>query len=177
MAKKSRAAEKRSRSGVGLGVRVGDSRKGSEASYFMEISNLLGGRRVLGASVESELDAHALLNRRLPGEALSTLVGSFLVIQFDDASEALGMSLRTFQRHKSAPVMLLSVEQSGRAWRFAEILAKATLALGSQQEAERWLKRPAIGLDQERPIDLLTTPAGAKMVEDYLGRLEYDVYT
>jgi putative toxin-antitoxin system antitoxin component (TIGR02293 family) len=49
--------------------------------------------------------------------------------------------------------------------------------LGSQEEAEKWLERPAIGLDQERPIDLLTTPAGVKLVEDYLGRLEYDVYT
>ena len=49
--------------------------------------------------------------------------------------------------------------------------------LGSQEEAEQWLKRPAIGLDRQRPIDLLTTPAGLKLVEDYLGRLEYDVYT
>ena len=32
--------------------------------------------------------------------------------------------------------------------------------LGSQEEAERWLKRPAIGLNRQRPIDLLTTPAG-----------------
>ncbi len=63
------------------------------------------------------------------------------------------------------------------AVKFAEILAKATPVLGSQEEAEQWLKRPAIGLDQQRPVDLLTTPAGVKLVEDYLGRLEYDVYT
>ena len=59
----------------------------------------------------------------------------------------------------------------------AEILAKATRVLGSQEEAEQWLKRPAIGLDRRRPVDLLTTPAGAKLVETYLGRLEYGVYT
>jgi len=87
------------------------------------------------------------------------------------------MSVRTLQRHKSAPDELLDVQQSGRAWKFAEILAKATRVLGSQEEAERWLKRPAIGLNQQRPIDLLTTPAGVKLVEEYLGRLEYDVYT
>jgi len=67
-------------------------------------------------------------------------------------------------------------EEFGLA-KFPEILAKATRVLGSQEEAEQWLKRPAIGLDQQRPIDLLTTPAGVKLVEDYLGRLEYDVYT
>jgi putative toxin-antitoxin system antitoxin component (TIGR02293 family) len=36
--------------------------------------------------------------------------------------------------------------------------------------------QPAIGLDQRPPIDLLTTPAGVELVEDYLGRLEYEVY-
>lgn len=42
-------------------------------------------------------------------------------------------------------------------------------------EAEQWLERPAIGLDQRRPIDLLGTPAGVELVEDYLERLEYGV--
>jgi hypothetical protein len=64
----------------------------------------------------------------------------------------------------------------GRAWKFAEILAKATDVLGTQAEAEQWLERPAIGLDQRRPIDLLGTPAGVELVEDYLERLEYGVY-
>jgi putative toxin-antitoxin system antitoxin component (TIGR02293 family) len=99
------------------------------------------------------------------------------MIQIDEATEALGMSVRTLQRHKNMPVVLLDVQQSGRTWKFAEILAKATRVLGSQEAAEQWLKSPAIGLDQRRPIDLLTTPAGVKLVEDYLGRLEYDVYT
>jgi putative toxin-antitoxin system antitoxin component (TIGR02293 family) len=70
----------------------------------------------------------------------------------------------------------LTPEQSGRAWKFAEILAKATLLLGSQEEAERWLERPATGLDQQRPIDLLATPAGVAIVEDFLLRLEHGVY-
>ena len=70
----------------------------------------------------------------------------------------------------------LSLEQSGRMWQFAEILAKATSVLGSQEEAEQWLERPAIGLDKRRPIDLLATPAGVEMVEDFLERLAYGVY-
>jgi putative toxin-antitoxin system antitoxin component (TIGR02293 family) len=40
-----------------------------------------------------------------------------------------------------------------------------------------WLERPALGLEQRRPIDLLSTTAGVKLVEDLLGRLEYGVYT
>jgi putative toxin-antitoxin system antitoxin component (TIGR02293 family) len=70
----------------------------------------------------------------------------------------------------------LNREQSGRTWKFAEILAKGTAVLGSRQEAEQWLERPTIGLNQRRPIDLLTTPAGAKLVEDFLTRVEFGVY-
>jgi putative toxin-antitoxin system antitoxin component (TIGR02293 family) len=147
------------------------------ANYLLDVSTLLGGRRVLGSMVISELDAHEMLRRGLPRAALIKLVDNLHVIQVDEASEALGMSVRTLQRHKNTPVVRLDVQQSGRTWKFAEILAKATHVLGSQDEAEQWLRRPAIGLDQQRPIDLLTTPAGVQLVEDYLGRLEYDGYT
>jgi putative toxin-antitoxin system antitoxin component (TIGR02293 family) len=74
------------------------------------------------------------------------------------------------------PARPLSLEQSGRTWKFAEILARATAVFGSQQEAEQWLERPAIGLDQRRPLDLLATQAGVRLVEDFLQRLEYGVY-
>ena len=146
-------------------------------TYFDDVSTLLGGRSVLGSIIESDLEAHELLHRGLPRAALSSLVDKIHFLTSDEASEALGMSLRTLQRHKVRAGVLLDVQQSGRAWKFAEILAKATHVLGSQEEAEQWLRRPAIGLDQQRPIDLLTTPAGVQLVEDYLGRLEYNVYT
>jgi putative toxin-antitoxin system antitoxin component (TIGR02293 family) len=157
------------------GVTEADPERG--AGYLDEVSTLLGGRSVLGSIIESDLEAHELLHRGLPRAALSSLVDKIHFITSDEASEALGMSLRTLQRHKNTPAEHLDVQQSGRAWKFAEILAQATRVLGSQDEAEHWLRRPAIGLDQQRPIDLLTTPAGVKLVEDYLGRLEYDVYT
>jgi putative toxin-antitoxin system antitoxin component (TIGR02293 family) len=147
------------------------------AGHFEDVSTLLGGRRVLGSMIESDLDAHELLHRGLPRGALTSLIGKLHDIPVTEVSEAVGISLRTLQRHKSTPVELLDVQQSGRTWKFAEILAKATHVLGSQDEAEQWLKRPAIGLNRQRPVDLLTTPAGTKLVETYLGRLEYGVYT
>lgn len=149
----------------------------TEAAEIRNVANLLGGARILGHPPESALDAHELLLRGLPGRALTHLVDN-LVIRHDPTSleRAVGMSLRTFQRRKGTPEKPLSPEQSGRTWKFAEILAKATAVFGSQEEAEQWLERPAIGLDRRRPIDLLATPAGAKMVESFLHRLEYGVY-
>ena len=71
----------------------------------------------------------------------------------------------------------LSPEQSGRVWKFAEVLGLARTIFGSDDAAEAWLKAPALGLDQRRPIDLLATPVGVQAVEDYLTRIEYGVYT
>ena len=73
--------------------------------------------------------------------------------------------------------MTLPMDESERVWRFAEILAQATRVFGSQVEAERWLSHPAIGLEGRKPIELLTTHPGARLVAQYLTRIEYGVYT
>jgi putative toxin-antitoxin system antitoxin component (TIGR02293 family) len=143
---------------------------------LQKVADLLGGPRILSRRITSTLDAHELLLDGLPGSALTHFVSHLLFIQTDSLEKAFGMSLRTFQRRKDAPNKPLSQEQSGRTWKFAEILAKATDVFGSQEEAEQWLERPAIGLDQRRPIDLLATPAGIELVEQYLTRLAYGVY-
>ncbi len=141
-----------------------------------QVADLLGGTRVIRRKLSGPLDAHELLVKGLPGKALNALIDKLAIQKSGALERALGMSLRTVQRHKDAPSKPLSQEQSGRIWKFAEILAKATAVLGSQEEAEKWLDSPAIGLNQRRPIDLLGTPAGIELVEDFLERLEYGVY-
>jgi putative toxin-antitoxin system antitoxin component (TIGR02293 family) len=148
-----------------------------EATDLQKVFELLGGARVLPRHPKSALDAHELLLDGLPSSALFHLVGKLSVLQKPESLEkAFGMSLRTYQRRKDDHTRPLSQEQSGRAWKFAEILTKATDVFGSQEDAEQWLEQPAIGLDQRRPIDLLATPAGVEIVEDHLERLEYGVY-
>lgn len=148
-----------------------------DGNDLKKVANLLGGARILSRRLTSGLDAHELIMHGLPAAALDHLVGRLVVISKPDAIEkAVGMSVRTYQRGKEAPSRLLSREQSGRTWKFGEILSRATDLLGSQAEAERWLERPAIGLNQRRPIDLLATPAGVELVEHHLLRLEYGVY-
>ena len=58
-----------------------------------------------------------------------------------------------------------------------EILAMATEVLGSREAAGRWMEEPAIGLDQGRPLDLLSASAGMDIVRTFLERLHYGVYT
>lgn len=145
---------------------------------LQQVSALFGGRQTLRRAVQNPLDAHDLLVAGLPGDALMHLLGRLGALRSSPSLEkALGMSLRTIQRRKERPDQVLDREQSSRTWKFAEILARATEVMGSQAEAEEWLARPAMGLDGRRPIDLLESAAGTEIVEEFLTRLEYGVYT
>jgi putative toxin-antitoxin system antitoxin component (TIGR02293 family) len=142
--------------------------------------DLLGGQRTLHRLVRSRLEAHDLLRDGLPGHALQHLVNYVTILRaphHGSLEKAVGISLRTYQRRKDTLDKPLSVEQSGRTWKFAEILGRTIELLGSRTEAEEWLERPAMALEQRKPIDLLSTPAGVESVEDHLTRLEYGVYT
>lgn len=150
---------------------------GTDLSDLRQVADLLGGDRILRHALHGPLDAHEMLLEGLPGTALTHLLDNLVVLRPTAAlQKAVGMSLRTVQRRKDAPATRLSQDQSDRTWKFAEILARATAVFGSQREAEEWLERPAMGLDQRRPIDLLATTAGTEMVETFLQRLAYGVY-
>ena len=148
----------------------------SKPTELEAAAKLLGGARTLGRNLNSPFDAHEMLLQGLPEKALSHLVKSFVVMDWSSLERAVGMSLRTYQRRKEAPDKPLSREQSERTWKLAEILAKASATLGSQEDAENWLKTPAIGLNQQRPIHLLASRAGAELAENFLNQLEYGVY-
>jgi putative toxin-antitoxin system antitoxin component (TIGR02293 family) len=135
------------------------------------IAGLLGD---VGQNPDDPFDAHDKLMAGLSGTSLLHLIDNLKVLRKPSLIEkAVGMSIRTLQRCREFPAKRLSPEQSGRAWKFSEVLAQATKVFGSQREAEEWMERPAMGLDQRRPIDLLATPAGTEIVENFLTRLEY----
>jgi putative toxin-antitoxin system antitoxin component (TIGR02293 family) len=138
---------------------------------------LLGGPRVLHRQVVTDEDAHDLVLRGIPAAAMAKLFAGVLTLSTDVVLAAIGVSERSLARRKAAPRTLLAVNESERLWRFAEILSHATRVFGSQAEAEQWLGRPAIGLDQRKPIDLLRTHPGARLVAEYLTRIEHGVYT
>lgn len=58
----------------------------------------------------------------------------------------------------------------------SRILAQAAEALGSCDAAESWMLKPAMGLNGQRPIDLLDSKLGVEVVTDFLVRLDYNVY-
>lgn len=157
---------------------VADKIERTEVAGPRRVADLLGGVRQLHHRIETPLDAHDLIVGGMPAGALNHLIDRLLTVRATSGFEkALGMSLRTRQRRRDTSAKPLNAEQGGRVWKFAEILARAIDVFGSQSEAEQWLVRPAMGLDQRSPIELLASPAGAEVVEDFLTRIEYGAYT
>jgi len=139
-------------------------------------------KEVLGTKslrVRSAIELHERIVEGLPRSAVVYLVSSLQEIKLDETMRVLNISPRTWHRLKADEAALgkpLDVEQSARVWSMAEILAKAQEVLGTREEAEQWLSRPAIGLDSHRPIDLMATPQGADLVKTLLGQMEHGVY-
>lgn len=143
------------------------------------IVDLLGGKSAFDHPFSTALEAHENIQLGFPAKSLTVFLNQFPTIgRVDTIDKVVGVSLRTFQRQKKAGAkQRLNREQSGKLYKAAEIVAKAVDVLGSPQAAERFLDEPVMALDGKRPIDLLSTPAGAELVERHLVRLDYGVYT
>jgi putative toxin-antitoxin system antitoxin component (TIGR02293 family) len=142
-----------------------------------DAAGLLGGAALLKRSIRTRLDVHEVLERGIPSSAFNHLIAHVKTLDPAAVRKAVGLSVRTVQRRNQTPQKPLSPEQSGRAWKFAEVLAMATEVLGNQEAAEQWLDTPAVALDQRHPIDLLSTSIGADMVEQLLFRIDHGAYT
>ncbi len=128
---------------------------------------LMGGADVLGP-IETALDLHLALQAGLPASAWVQL-RSHLSFAGPRFVEFLGSAPREGSR--------LSRLRSNRVWTFARLLARATDVLGGPAAAVDWLARPAMALERRRPVDLLTTCVGRRMVEDHLTRMDLGVHT
>ena len=67
----------------------------------------------------------------------------------------------------------LSREQSDRLARVVRVVTSAEEAIGDATKAARWLRKPSRTLRGRRPLDLLASDVGARLVEQELGRIEH----
>jgi putative toxin-antitoxin system antitoxin component (TIGR02293 family) len=79
-------------------------------------------------------------------------------------------------RHRRARGEALSPDEAERAVRVGRLLATASEVLGDRQAAWEWLRSPNPSLERMRPIDLLRTEIGARLVEEALVRLEHGMF-
>ena len=79
-------------------------------------------------------------------------------------------------RHTSRVEKNESASLANEADTLMDIRLLAETVFGNCVDADEWLNEPAIALDGHRPLDLLTTQAGAVLVKDLLIRLDHCVF-
>jgi putative toxin-antitoxin system antitoxin component (TIGR02293 family) len=133
---------------------------------------LLGGPRVV---VEAKRGAPGpARGLKLKYRAVERL-SEFLQASPPHLMRVIEVNERTAQRRKEQGA--LTAEESDRLARVARVTQRAVDAFGDEDQAREWLQRPNRALRGVLPLDLLGTDAGAELVSDELGRIEYgDLY-
>jgi putative toxin-antitoxin system antitoxin component (TIGR02293 family) len=139
------------------------------------LPDVLGGEAVLGRSVVTSGTMAEMVREGLPAEALFRLAKR-LDLRQAEISAKIGIPLRTLTR-RMAHHARLTVAESDRTVRMAQVYANAVDTLGSEDKATQWLKTPNRALRGVRPLDQLDTDPGVREVEDILGRIAYGVYS
>lgn len=137
----------------------------------------LGGKKFSQHAPTSQSEVHAAIVKGVRYGSLLHLVDSIKWLDETDIAKVLGVSPRTLRRKNETPDKAMPPDLASKAWLLSETLSKATEIFGGKDEAEQWMAAPAIGLDNRRPIELLQTLQGAALVDDFLTRLEYGVYS
>ena len=118
--------------------------------------------------IHSDEDLVALVERRLPANAVQALVASGL----SDA-EAYGLIVpRRTLAHRRAKREPLSREESDRAVRVARITSLAEQTFGESDRAWRWMRKSKRRFQGRAPIEMLATEAGARLVEEMIYQVD-----
>ncbi|HEX8359834.1 MAG TPA: antitoxin Xre/MbcA/ParS toxin-binding domain-containing protein [Longimicrobium sp.] len=138
----------------------------------LEIAELLGGPRVLGRSIDSDLELDGIVEEGLPSRSVESLMRH---MEIGTAEMATLIPKRTLIANKQRA--RLSADQSDRVARLARVFRLAEETLGSAQKARVWILRPNRTLGGRAPLELVRRSSGSLLVERALGRLAHGVYT
>lgn len=61
--------------------------------------------------------------------------------------------------------------------RYNQLLERGSKVFGSSEAFQRWLQKPAFGLDGKHPRDLLATAEGLGLVLDEVNRIAYGEFS
>lgn len=145
------------------------SQSGLPPSIEHVIGNWLGGQTVLGRPVNDLGSLAAVVAVGLPTEAIDRMRSAARLTSPE--LEAI-IPLRTLS-HRRSRGQRLTPEESDRAVRMLRVQAQAELAFGDADKAHAWLRRPLRSLDGARPLDLVATEAGARLIEQMLAGIAW----
>lgn len=122
--------------------------------------------------VESADELVRTLRTGLPARAVQVLASAMNLQPPKQLYDLLDLSDRTLRRRRK-----LKAHESDRLYRVARVYARSLDVLHDQDAARSWLVTDNRALGWVTPLSLLDTDAGARQVEDVLGRIEYGVFS
>ena len=105
----------------------------------------------------------------ISGEEIHYMVDKKLATT-KDVAYVLGVNertVRTYQREASN----LSPQQSEQLLKYNRLLCRGKEVFGSEEAFNRWLRKPAYGLDNDVPLEYLVTSEGINLVSDEVERI------
>jgi putative toxin-antitoxin system antitoxin component (TIGR02293 family) len=133
---------------------------------------LLTGGKLGVSNIRSGDDLAALVEKRLSPAAIKSLVRGGLA---DTEVYQLIVPRRTLA-HRIAKHQPLSKDESDKAVRVARITALAEQVFGEPERAWRWLRKPKHRFDGKTPVEMLTTEAGARLVEEMIVQIDHGIF-
>jgi putative toxin-antitoxin system antitoxin component (TIGR02293 family) len=134
------------------------------------VGRLLGLRNRLS----SRLDLARLIRDGLPQGAVERVKG-LLELSDRELAAAMGVSQKTVSRLRKSRDARVNPVAGDRLYRMARLYALAREVTGGEAQARVWLRSPQFGLGGQTPLESMLTEAGAREVEDLLGRIEHGV--
>jgi putative toxin-antitoxin system antitoxin component (TIGR02293 family) len=154
-----------------LGASDGGAARAARSRLRLALERL-GGKRLLGVEVRAEADFLKVLERGVPVSALAELTRQEALSP--DDIDRLIIPRRTLA-HRKAKAQPLNRVESERAVRVASVTALAEETFANKDKAQRWLRRPTALLGGKRPLDLLDSEPGARVVEQLLYRIGHGI--
>ena len=127
----------------------------------------------IGIAPKSEFDLAEIVEKGLPTDNLALL--KIQGLTFTEVSEIV-ISPRTL-KHRRARGEHLSHEETDRLVRVARMLALADEFFGDHSKALLWLRTEDDRMGGRRPLSMLQTEAGGRLVESMLWQIDEGVYS
>ena len=134
------------------------------------VGQLLG----LRSRMSNRLELARKIRDGLPQGAVERVKG-LLDLSDRELATAMGVSQKTVSRLRKTRAARVSPVAGDRLYRMARLYALARDVTGGEEPARLWLRSPQFGLAGQTPLESMLTEAGAREVEDLLGRIEYGV--
>ena len=134
--------------------------------------DVLGVPSVVGEPIASDLQLVDVIQRGLQRKALDHLARrSHLPLPV--LAAAVDLSVRTLQRY--SPAQRLRADATDRLVQLATLYAEGFDLFG-EDKFRHWMESSIPALGGRKPVELINTTVGIRMLRDIIGRIEHGVF-